>query len=334
MVALSGEEKVALLLANLDAGTAADLMARLGPEVSGLLQKHMPRITGKLAAEGTLDQVIQEFEAMLRAGPAERGPGLKIAEGTESVKEHKPPPRKRKQDDLIRLAELENQEDAIAALGEVPPQRLAGALAGEQARTAALLLDHLEVPQAAQVLKLLPSEARREIAVQLGQSPSGNQDLVERVVRAVLRKSCAGTGVGGQAGAARYKKMADILRLLERQERQEVLTAIEENDPETAVRIKQGLYLFEDIAVIADRSLQKLLAEIDVKTLALALKKADEPIREKVLNNLSKRARETLGEEMEFLGAVPDAQIQQAQTTVLEAMQRVDAAGELVMENS
>ena len=95
--------------------------------------------------------------------------------------------------------------------------------------------------------------------------------------------------------------------------------------------VKEYLYSFDDLLVIEDRSMQKLLAEIDSKSLASALKGASDPIKDKVRSNLSKRARETLNEEMELLGTIPPTTIQQAQKAVVEVIQHLDQAGELTM---
>jgi flagellar motor switch protein FliG len=123
-----------------------------------------------------------------------------------------------------------------------------------------------------------------------------------------------------------------MLRLLDKPERMDILATLEQRDPETAAQVKDCLYQFEDLLLIADRSMQKLLSEIDSKSLAVALKGAPEEILAKVLNNLSKRARETLTEELEYLGAVPPGEIQQAQKVIVALIQRLDQAGELVME--
>ncbi len=123
-----------------------------------------------------------------------------------------------------------------------------------------------------------------------------------------------------------------MLRSLAKPDRLEILTALEQSDAELVAKVKEYLYQFEDLLLIEDRSMQKLLAEIDSKSLATALKGAAEEIQDKVRNNLSKRARETLTEEMEFMGSLPAAQIQQAQKAVVEVVQRLDLAGELVMK--
>jgi flagellar motor switch protein FliG len=224
------------------------------------------------------------------------------------------------------------EEDPVAALCELDPKVLAAALRDEQVLTTVLALSCLPVARAGEVLKLLPTELRRDAALRLGQAGERHADLVRIVARAVVSK---GRGLAGRAedvGAdAMIKKMADVLRNLEREDRKEVLEALLTKDPEAAEKVKKLLYLFEDLLRIENRSLQGLLAEIDMKTLALALRGASEDIKEKVMGNLSARARETMNEEMNLLSAVPPASIRQAQNAVTDVMQRLDKDGKLVM---
>src|SRR5262249_33279099 len=173
---------------------------------------------------------------------------------------------------------------------------------------------------------------RREASVLLSRGATATAEVVQRVAAATLQKCRTMSEAPADPGdQERYKKMADVLRLMDKADRQEILTALEERDQATADAVKEYLYQFEDLLRIEDRSMQKLLSELDSKSLAAALKGAPEAIRDKVFGNLSKRARETLGEEMEFLGSVPPAQVQQAQQAVLEVIKRLDQAGELVM---
>jgi flagellar motor switch protein FliG len=124
-----------------------------------------------------------------------------------------------------------------------------------------------------------------------------------------------------------------MLRCLANAERMEVLVAMEESDPETAGRVRELLYTFEDLLRVHDRSLQKILGEVDSKTLSVALKGANEAINEKLLANLSKRARESLKEEMEFVGIVPLAQVRQAQKMIVDVMLRLNQSGELMISD-
>src|SRR5207237_2674559 len=110
----------------------------------------------------------------------------------------------------------------------------------------------------------------------------------------------------------------------------DVLTALEENNAELAGRLKAMLYQFEDILRMENTSVQKMLSEVDVKSLALALRGAPPEIEGKLLSNLSKRAQESLKEEISLTGAVPPSKVREARDALVAAIQRLDQRGELV----
>jgi flagellar motor switch protein FliG len=127
------------------------------------------------------------------------------------------------------------------------------------------------------------------------------------------------------------RKLAGMLRLFERAERKAALDLLREDNEVLAKQIEDMLYSFEDLLRIEDRSLQQVLSEVDSNTLALSLKGGDLELAEKVKKNLSKRARETLTEEMEFMTSVTKGQIEEAQKRITEIIARKDLAGELTM---
>ncbi len=159
-----------------------------------------------------------------------------------------------------------------------------------------------------------------------------SKDLLERIVRTTISKGCdLEEDAVADAETESDKRLAAMLRAMARKDRAQMLEALEEKDAETAQRVKQLLYVFDDILCVEDRSLQKLLAEVDSPTLVSALGGADERLVEKIMNNLSKRARESLTEEIELNGnADPDA-IEEARKAVCDAMARLDQEGDLVM---
>jgi flagellar motor switch protein FliG len=166
----------------------------------------------------------------------------------------------------------------------------------------------------------------------LSRQAAPNPVLLARITQALLVKArTLSADPGANEPAARYQKIADLIRSLEKVERNEILNALQEQEPEAATRVKDLLYQFEDLLRIIDRSMQKLLSSLDSKTLSVALKGAPEAIAAKVLNNLSMRAREGIEEEIELLGTVPPSQVRQAQKVVVDLIQRLDQAGELQM---
>jgi flagellar motor switch protein FliG len=351
MIIATGEEKAALLLKSLSPEMAEAVLARLPVEQSERLRRRLVSLGASASKRAVADQVLKEFQDLLRTAsrlkPATSGERLPAAVTTEARAAAVAAYEAAKLQPEIQGSALTHQgvshapataaavepgEDPIAALRRVPMDRLALALQSEHPRTIAIVLSRLSAAEAGEVLKRLPTETRADVSLRLGQGVQADRTLLGRIAQVLVQRAGTLTPPSEEGkGDAKFKKIADMLRALEKSERLEVLTVIEQNDPDLAAKVKDFLYQFQDLLLIEDRSMQKLLSEIDSKNLAIALKNAPEDLTEKVLRNLSKRARETLSEEMEFLGTVTAAQKQQAQKAVVEVIQRLDQSGELVM---
>ena len=323
---MTGEERAALLLKSLPSEMAEAVLAQLGPQRSSAVRARMQFLEQQPEPEEALDEVLSDLEALLRIASEESSGRAPAASRPAAANEAKP--------DKLEKEESgsETAGDQLSVLRRMDLDLLAAALKGENSRTVCLLLNNMDAIRAGEILKRLPPELRREVTLQLGQAMACSPQLVERIAQAVVQKSQSLREAPAEESVdAKIKKMADMLRLLEKTDRMELLAAIAEQDAEKADKIKAYLYQFEDLLAIADRSMQKLLSQIDSKNLAMALKGSSDAIREKVMNNLSKRARESLEEEMEFLASVSANQLKEAQKTVVDVIQRLDQAGELVM---
>jgi flagellar motor switch protein FliG len=328
MASATGEEKAAILLNSLPPEVAEGLLARLGPERGGRVRAQMQRFEQSPQPPEVLDQALEEVTQLLRQSSGDSVEISAQARAAAAYQESQKPEAQSEETEAAPAA-----GDHAGQLRQLKDELLANTLEGEQPRTIALVLNLLDAKQAGAVLKQLPAEVRRAVSVQLSQATAPSMDLVQRIAEALLIKSQSRKDTPVvEAGDAKFKKMAEMLRPLEKEDRLDMLAAIEEKDPETAARLKEYLYQFEDLLLIEDRSMQKLLSEIDSKSLATSLKGASDEIRDKVLRNLSQRARDALSEEMEFLGSVPTKQVREAQKAVVEVIQRLDQAGELVMK--
>jgi flagellar motor switch protein FliG len=345
---MTGQEKAALLLLRLPPGEADGVLARLDPERGERLRAHMQHFRHSPPPPEVVDQVLNDLDQILREQmspaaepPPAGGAAAPAGEAAPEAAEPAPPAAKPAGAGDVLPDEAAIDSDPLAALramtGAAPGQvaanedRLALALSDEHPRTVALVLAQMEPDRAGEVLKRLHPEMRREVSLQFGKEVTVNAALVNRIVRIVLAKCRQLAEAPPAAASNRFKRMAEMLRRLDKPDRMEILAALEQSDAQAAAQVKEFLYCFEDLLLIEDRSMQKLLAEIDSKSLASALKNAPDAIKDKVRNNLSKRARDTLNEEMELLGALPGTTIQQAQKAVVDAIQRLDQAGELTM---
>jgi flagellar motor switch protein FliG len=340
MADLTGEEKAAFLLLSLDPKLVQAVLGQLAPDQKARLTALMDRLGASPERQQQTARILREADELLQqprlrlvsppegqaAVPSASGPGPAAVGSRLNLVTPD-------MDAEAKTAEAAPDEtDAVAELGRLEPERLSQALEGESTRTITLMLSQLDVERAGEVLKLLSPALRRDISVQMALCTVPGAEVLQRTARALLDKARSLRSQPQETGGSgRFKKTAELLRQLERNERAEAMNALHERDPDAAAQVKEFLYEFDDLLVLDNRSVQKVLAELDAKTLAAALKGTDEELRTKVMDNMSKRAREGLAEELELSGSVPSNVIRQAQKAAVEILQKLDQAGELVM---
>jgi flagellar motor switch protein FliG len=345
-----GEERAALLLKSLPGELADAVLGRMLPENATRLRAHMQ--AAPLAGSPEAQQVLQSFVARVRRAvspglgggerpkdeflPSPHAKALLSAVATAPVK----PSRLLSpgsagglsEAEAEAIAEQEPSDEAIQELQQLGAARTAAVLRSERTPVVVAALSCLSMTEASEVLKRLPPERRREATLKLARGGPGDPRLVQRVARAVVRLAQAlGDDAGALEGDGQARKLAELLRGLERDDRKEVLEGLTRDDPATAEKVKALLYVFEDLLRIEDRSVQALLAEVEMKTLAQAMNGAEDDLMTKVTNNLSQRARDTLTEEMGLLGKPRAAQIKEARGQVVAVIQRLDSEGKLAM---
>ncbi len=322
---MTGLDKVALLLKGLGPAAAELVLGRLAPADAARVRARLTELTSAPELQQSVRAVLREVAQALPDGgrPAEPAvpPKVNVVVG--------PSPEEDDEE------EEELPGDPLAALARLPPPALAQALHGESPRTVALLLNLLETRRAGEVYTRLPADVRRDVSLYFATQPIPPAEVLRRVAQGVVQKFRALRDAGPAADQAeRIKKMAELVRLLERAERAELLTALEGKDAAMAQQVKELLYQFDDLAAMENSSVQKLLAELDTKTLATALKGATPAVQHKVLTNLTKRAQDALKDEIDLLGSIAKAKVEQARKSVAEAIGRLDERGELMMVDS
>ncbi|HEY8497538.1 MAG TPA: flagellar motor switch protein FliG, partial [Limnochordales bacterium] len=133
------------------------------------------------------------------------------------------------------------------------------------------------------------------------------------------------TAVGG------IEVAVEVLNRVDRQTERTILEALEEQDPELAEEIKKRMFVFEDIVTLDDRSIRKVISEVDMSVWALALKTASEDVAERIFSNMSKRAAEMLREEIEYLGPVRLRDVEEAQQRIVATIRRLEEVGEIII---
>lgn len=198
----------------------------------------------------------------------------------------------------------------------------------EHPQIIAIVLSYLDSDQAANVVSLLPERARPDIMMRVaaldGVPPSALSEL-----NVIMEKQFAGTSNVAQSGMGGFKTAANIINCMDSSIGTAIMTAIQEHDNDMSDSIQDLMFVFDNLIDVDDRGIQSLLREVSSDNLTLALKAADERIKEKILKNMSKRAAEMLREDMEARGPVKLSDVEAAQKEILAVARRLADAGEI-----
>ncbi|SHI34758.1 flagellar motor switch protein FliG [Anaerovibrio lipolyticus DSM 3074] len=314
---------------------AAILFITLGPEYSAMLFKHMndeeiEKLTLEIANQKQISPeqkraVISEFYQMAMAKSYLSSGGLEYA---QSVLEKALGSEKASA--IISRLTTSLQVRPFDFLHKTDPSQLLNFIQNEHPQTIALIMAYLDPDQAATILSSLPAERQAEVAKRIAIMDRTSPDVLREVERVLERKLSAlvtqdFTDAGG------VKAIVEVLNRVDRATEKGIVDALEVDNPELTEEIKKLMFVFEDIVMIDDRSLQMVLREVDTKDLSLALKATNSDVQGKVFKNMSKRAGDMLREEIEFMGPVKIRDVEEAQQRIVNVIRRLEEKGEIVI---
>lgn len=314
---------------------AAILFIALGPEYSAKLFQHMDddeieRITLEIASHKQVSaeqkaEVVSEFYQMAMANDYISTGGLEYA---QSVLEKALGAEKAM--DIINRLTTSLQVRPFDFLRKTDPSQLLTFIQNEHPQTIALIIAYLEPDQAAVVLGALPTDVQADVARRIADMDRTSPDIIREVERVLERK--LSTLVNQDfATAGGVEAVVEVLNRVDRTTEKSILEALEVDNPELAEEIKRRMFVFEDIVLLDDRSLQMVLREVDNKDLSLALKATPAEVSEKVYKNMSKRAADMLREEIEFMGPVKIRDVEEAQQKIVGIIRALEEKGEIAV---
>ena len=315
---------------------AAVLMVALGAEATAKIFRHMrdeevEGLTLEVARLGRVNpeirrQVVAEFREMCMAqevisegGIDQARKALEAAFGAD------------------RAAEVVGK--VVQALQVLPfdfvkktdPSQLLSFIQDEHPQTIALILAHLNPNQAAAVLSGLPQELRAEVARRIAIMDRTPPEVVREIERVLERKLSSAVLSQSFSAIGGVKSHVKVLNWVDRTTEKTILENLSENSPELADEVKKLMFVFEDVVLLDDGSIQKVLREVDNKELALALKGVTEEVQNRIYKNMSERAASMLKEDMEFMGPVRLRNVEEAQQRIVGIIRRLEEAGEIVV---
>jgi len=218
----------------------------------------------------------------------------------------------------------------LEALKWMDPRAVAEIIRLEHPQIIAIVLSYLESDQSAQVLTMLPERMRADILMRIasldGIHPSALQELDD-----ILEKQFIGNNNVKSSSVGGMRSAANILNFMDASKGNQVMDIIKESDPDIGQRIEDLMFVFDNLIDVDDRGIQALLREVSSDSLIIALKGADEAIKEKILKNMSKRAGEMLREDLEAKGPVKLSEVEASQKEILAIARRMSESGEIVL---
>ena len=322
-VVLSPPQKAAALIVAIGTKEASRLLAFLDEaEVEQLAAEiaNLRQLPGEV-----LQEILTEFHAEAVAHTAVLRGGIDFAK--DLLSEWQGP----KGDEIVERIMSQQLATPFSFLMDVEPSELVQYLQGEHPQTVAVALSHLPAARAATVLSGLDPGLRGEVAVRIASMDRISPEFVRRMeesLRLRLGSVSSPTELTHRGGV---KELANILNNAERTTERAILSSLESHSTELADEVRSLMFLFEDIVGLRDRDIQEVLRTVDPASLALAVKGVSEDVRETVLRNLSDRARQTLLEETESLGAVRVREVEEAQGKIVSAIRKLDEEGKIMM---
>lgn len=211
------------------------------------------------------------------------------------------------------------------------PNQLLSFISGEHPQTIALIMAYLQPEQAAVVLGSLPPERQADVARRIAIMDRTSPEVLKEVEK-VLERKLASMVSQDFTTAGGVESVVEVLNRVDRSTEKTIMESLAVQDPALADEIKKRMFLFEDIVSLDNRSLQRVLREVDLsRDLPLALKVASDEVKRKVYANISRRAQENLREAMDYLGPVRLRDVEDSQTKIVNIIRKLEEMGEIVV---
>ncbi|MCQ2517370.1 MAG: flagellar motor switch protein FliG [Lachnospiraceae bacterium] len=314
---------------------AAVLLISLGPEKSAMIFKHLKEeeieeLTLEIANTRSVtpqvkESVIDEFYEVCLAQQyiAEGGIGyakelLDKALGAD------------KAGDVINRLTASIQVKPFEFVRKTDASQLLSFIQDEHPQTIALILSYLGPSQSAMVLSALPPDRQADVAKRIATMDRTSPDVIKDVER-ILESKLANlvnqdfTIIGG------VDHVVEILNTVDRGTEKHIMETLEIENPDLADEIRKKMFVFEDILLLDDRAIQRVLRDVDNNDLSIALKGSNEEVQNAIFNNMSKRLAVMIKEDMEFMGPVRMKDVEEAQQKIVNVIRKLEDSGEIVV---
>ncbi len=320
---LTGRQKAAIFLVAVGNDVASDIFKHLREDEIEQITFEIARLD-KITPEDK-EKVLVEFNELMMAQEFITNGGIDFARGLlEKALGNQ------KAIDIINRLTSSLQVRPFDFIRRTDPAHLLNFIQGEHPQTIALILSYLDPQKASNILSNLPHQIQAEVAKRIATMDRVSPDVLREVER-VLERKLSTLASEDYTSAGGIDSVVEILNLVDRGTEKTIIEALEEEDPELAEEIKKRMFVFEDIVLLDDRAIQKVMREVDNTDLAKALKSVDSEVQDKIFKNMSKRAANLLREDMDFMGPVRLKDVEDAQQKIVNIIRKLEEAGEIVV---
>ncbi|MDD5937176.1 MAG: flagellar motor switch protein FliG [Clostridiales bacterium] len=314
---------------------SAILLITLGPERSANIFKHLKedeieQLTLEIAntrsvASSTKEEVLDEFYQVCLAQQYIAEGGINYAKdllekalGEEKAKE------------VLGKLTASLQVRPFEFVRKTDANQLLNFIQDEHPQTIALILSYLSTQQASQIIGSLTPDKQADVAKRIAQMDRTSPDVIKEVER-VLERKLSSLVNQDYTIAGGVDAIVDILNTVDRGTEKHIMESLELDEPELADEIRRKMFVFEDIVTLDDKSIQRVLREVDNNELAVALKSTTEEVQNLIFNNLSKRLAAMIREDMEFMGPVRLKDVEEAQQKIVNIIRKLEDSAEIII---
>lgn len=318
---LNGVQKAAILLISLEAEISGEIfkyldegfVEKITREIIKMQNVH-PRVTDLVTEE--FYNMVSAQEYIFEGGVDYAKEILEIALGAKRAFE------------IISRVQSGIQMKGFNVLRNIDPNQLLSFIQKEHPQTIALVLSQIDRRQAASIISELPEKIQADVIFRIAKMDQVAPDLVKEVEE-VLESRVDFSAIGKKIGG--LKSVAEVLNMVGQSTEKSILNSLSQRDNELADAIKKLMFVFEDILLLGDRSVQQILSNVDNKDLAMALKAASDEVKMKVFSNMSERAASMLQEELEYLGPVKLKDVEDSQQKIIDIIRKLEEEGEIMI---
>ena len=321
---ISGKQKSAILLLSLGSDISANIMKNLREDEIEELTLEIANL--KRVPTEVKDRVIEEFHQICMAQEFILSGGIESARELldKALGSHKA-------HDIIGKLTASLTVRPFDFARKTEPSQLLNFIQNEHPQTIALIMAYLAPEQAGVILSALPPLQQVEVAKRVATMDRTSPEVLREVELVLEKKLSTVVGMQDFSLAGGVESVVSILNRVDRGTEKTILETLAEENPELADEIKRRMFVFEDVVMLDNRSVQRIMRDVDVKDLSLALKTASEDVKTLIFRNMSKRAVEMLKEDMGFMGPVRLRDVEEAQQKIVNVIRQLEDSGEIVI---